>query len=205
MPTYTHDDIEALVTKMAEERGTLIAAAERLTDDEANAVPTDAVGEEQWTGKEQLSHLWEMEKSYIAWCRAAIEQDGADVAGVRGDPVGIPIEDAPAHSVRELLDELIAERAATNEFIRSLSLDQFHRTARTDAFGELTVMQWLRSFYRHDRQHGAQIQGRQSDYQPNFQSGLEPNQRTARIQHRPTPRRLRHRPTPRRLRHRRPH
>ena len=182
MPTYTHDDIEALVTKMAEERGKLIAAAERLTDDEANAVPTDAVGEEQWTGKEQLSHLWEMEKSYIAWCRAAIEQNGADVAGVRGDPVGIPIEDAPAHSVRELLDELIAERAATNKFIRSLSLDEFHRTARTDAFGELTVMQWLRSFYRHDRQHGAQIQGRQSDYKPNFESGVEPNQRTARIQ-----------------------
>ena len=48
-------------------------------------------------------------------------------------------------------------------------------------FGSLTVLQWLRSFYRHDRQHGAQIEGRVSDYQPNFK-GKEPNQRLARIE-----------------------
>ena len=41
-------------------------------------------------------------------------------------------------------------------------------------------MQWLRSFYRHDRQHGAQIQGRKSDYQPKFKTN-EPNQRKARL------------------------
>ena len=34
---------------------------------------------------------------------------------------------------------------------------------------------------QHDRQHGAQIEGRQSEYRPNFQSGREPNQRQARI------------------------
>ena len=182
MPSYSDADVEALVAKMAEERGKLIAAAEALSDADADRVPVDAVGEEQWTAKEQLAHLWEMEKSYIAWCRAALEQSGVDVTGVRGDPVDIPIEDAPQHSVRQLLDALIAERAATNRFIRGLSLDQFHRTAATAAFGELTVMQWLRSFYRHDRQHAAQIQGRQSDYQPNFQSGVEPNQRQMRIE-----------------------
>ena len=182
MPEYTLDDVAALTAKMAEERGKLIAAAEGLRGDDADRVPVDAVGEEQWTAKEQLAHLWEMEKSYIAWCRAALELDGVDVAGVRGDPVDIPIEAAPGHSVRELLDALIAERLATNEFVAGLSLEQFHRTASNPAFGRLTVMQWLRSFYRHDRQHTAQIEGRQSDYQPNFQSGVEPNQRQMRIE-----------------------
>lgn len=182
MPEYTQDDVAALTAKMAEERGKLIAAAEGLRGDDADRVPVDAVGEEQWTAKEQLAHLWEMEKSYVAWCRAALEVDGVDVSGVRGDPVDIPIEDASDHSVRELLDALIAERAATNEFIAGLSLEQFHRTASNPAFGQLTVMQWLRSFYRHDRQHTAQIEGRQSDYQPNFQSGVEPNQRQMRIE-----------------------
>jgi hypothetical protein len=43
------------------------------------------------------------------------------------------------------------------------------------------VLQWLRSFYRHDRQHCAQIQGRKSDYQPNF-AGKEPNQRRMRLE-----------------------
>ena len=182
MPEYTQDDVAALTAKMAEERGKLIAAAEGLRGDDADRVPVDAVGEEQWTAKEQLAHLWEMEKSYVAWCRAALEEDGVDVAGVRGDPVDIPIEDASDHSVRELLNALIAERAATNEFIDGLSIEQFHRTASNPAFGQLTVMQWLRSFYRHDRQHTAQIEGRQSDYQPNFQSGVEPNQRQMRIE-----------------------
>lgn len=182
MAEYTLDDAAALTAKMAEERGKLIAAAEGLRGDDADRVPVDAVGEEQWTAKEQLAHLWEMEKSYIAWCRAALEEDGVDVAGVRGDPVAIPIEAAADHSVRELLDALIAERAATNEFIAGLSLQDFQRTASNPAFGQLTVMQWLRSFYRHDRQHTAQIEGRQSDYQPNFQSGVEPNQRRMRIE-----------------------
>ena len=182
MPEYTQDDVAALTAKMAEERGKLIAAAEGLRGDDADRVPVDAVGEEQWTAKEQLAHLWEMEKSYVAWCRAALEEDGVDVAGVRGDPVDIPIEDAAGHSVCELLDALIAERAATNDFIAGLSLEQFQRTASNPAFGRLTVMQWLRSFYRHDRQHTAQIEGRQSDYQPNFQSGVEPNQRQMRIE-----------------------
>ena len=180
-PTYSRQDINDLLSKMALERGKLIVAAEALRGDDADRVPVDAVGEEQWTAKEQLAHLWEMERSYVAWCRVALAESGADVSGVRGIPVDIPIEQAPEHSVRKLLDELISERERTNHFIRSLLLEQFSNTAVTPGFGELTVMQYLRSFYRHDRQHTAQIEGRQSDYKPNFQSGVEPNQRQMRI------------------------
>lgn len=180
-PTYTQDDVEALLAKMALERGKLIAAAEGLRGDDADRVPVDAVGEEQWTAKEQLAHLMEMERGYISWCRAALVESGVDVSGVRGITVDIPIEHAPGHTVRELLDALIDERVRTNHFIRSLLLQQFSHTAVTPGFGELTVMQYLRSFYRHDRQHTAQIEGRQSDYQPNFASGVEPNQRQMRI------------------------
>ena len=180
--SYTQEDVDALIAKMALERGKLLAAAEGLRGDDADRVPVDAVGEEQWTAKEQLAHLWEMERSYVAWCRAALVDSGVDVSGVRGVAVDIPIEDAPEHSVRELLDKLIEERVRTNHFIRSLLLEQFSKTAVTPGFGELTVMQYLRSFYRHDRQHTAQIEGRQSDYRPNFASGVEPNQRRMRIE-----------------------
>ena len=180
-PTYTQDDVEALLSKMELERGKLITAARALRGDDADRVPVDAVGEEQWTAKEQLAHLMEMERGYIAWCRAGLAHNGADVSEVRGIPVNIPIEHAPDHTVSELLDELIGERERTNHFIRSLLLEQFSNTAVTPGFGELTVMQYLRSFYRHDRQHTAQIEGRQSDYQPNFASGAEPNQRQMRI------------------------
>lgn len=180
MATYTQSDLDALLTKMASERATLLDAARALSPQDADFVPANAEGEEQWTAKEQLAHLWEMERSYIAWCRAALDQNGVDLSDVRGDDVPIPIEDAPHHPVAELVDALVQERAGTVDFISGLSLADFQRTAVSPAFGELTVMQWLRSFYRHDRQHGAQIQGRQSDYQPNF-TGKEPNQRQTRI------------------------
>ncbi|MDE2891510.1 MAG: DinB family protein [Chloroflexota bacterium] len=179
--SYTNDDVEALLSKMAQERGKLIQAAEGLRGDDADRVPVDAVGEEQWTAKEQLAHLWEMERSYIAWCRAGQAESGVDASEIRGEPVDIPIERAPQHTVRELLDALIDERARTNDYIRSLTLGEFAHTASTPGFGELTLMQWLRSFYRHDRMHTAQIEGRQSDYQPRYQGGREANQRQMRI------------------------
>ena len=178
---YTQQDVDDLLAKMALERGRLLSAAEALNEADADHVPVDAVGEEQWTAKEQLAHLWEMERSYIAWCRAGQAQSGVDAAGIRGEPVAIPIERAPQHAVRELLDALIAERARTNDYIRSLTLSEFAHTASTPGFGELTLMQWLRSFYRHDRMHTAQIQGRQSSYRPRYQGRGEANQRQMRI------------------------
>jgi hypothetical protein len=49
-------------------------------------------------------------------------------------------------------------------------------------FGTLTVLQWLRSYYRHDRMHQAQIAGRPSAYRPRYASGAEPDQRRTRFQ-----------------------
>ena len=76
-----------------------------------------------------------------------------------------------------LLDVLAEERSRTEAFIRSLRLEDFERTARQPMFGRLTVMQWLRSFYRHDRMHTDQIAGREPTYRPRFLSGVEPDQR----------------------------
>jgi DinB superfamily len=177
----THELIADLKAKMAEERASLIAAARSLSPEDALRVPVDAEGEEQWTALEQLAHLHEMERTYDAWVRAALAEDGADLAAIPWQSVPIPIERANAHSVEELLRNLELERAYTLGLIDGISPGGFDRTAVSPMFGRLTVLQWLRSFYRHDRQHGAQIQGRKSDYQPNFQ-GKEPNQRRARLE-----------------------
>jgi hypothetical protein len=112
----------------------------------------------------------------------ALREDNPDLSGVTGEPVAIPIERANDSSISELLTRLEAERAYTLGIIDAMPLEAFDRTATSPIFGELTVLQWLRSFYRHDRQHAAQIQGRQSDYQPRFVGGKEPNQRKARIE-----------------------
>lgn len=178
----TWEQVTDLKVKMQTERAQLIEAARSLSPEDALRVPVDAEGEEQWTALEQLAHLWEMERSYDAWVRAALRQDNPDLTGIAGDPVAIPMEAANGSSVEALLRCLELERAYTNGLIDGLSLETFDRTATSPAFGTLTVLQWLRSFYRHDRQHAAQIQGRKSGYQPNFASGKEPNQRKARIE-----------------------
>lgn len=177
----TAEQVTELKRKMATERAALIAAASGLSPQDALRVPVDAEGEEQWTALEQLAHLLEMERAYDSWVRAALRDDNPDTSRVPVAPVAIPIEHANSHTVAELLRTLELERAYTLGLIDGIPLDSFERTATSPMFGTLTVLQWLRSFYRHDRQHAAQIQGRQSDYKPSF-VGKEPNQRRARIE-----------------------
>ena len=66
--------------------------------------------------------------------------------------------------------------------IETLTPEQYDRTATQPMFGTLTVLQWLRSYYRHDRMHQAQIAGREQSYKPRFAGGSEPDQRRTRIQ-----------------------
>jgi len=177
----TREQVDELKRKMAEQRTELLAAARSLRREDALRVPVDAEGEEQWTALEQLAHLWEMERSYDAWVLRAIHEDNPELAGTLSIPVDIPIEKANQHPVEDLVEALTRERLYTLGLIDAIRLEDFERTAVSPIFGQLTVMQWLRSFYRHDRQHAAQIQGRKSDYQPNFKT-KEPNQRKARIE-----------------------
>ena len=173
----TREQIDDLLTKMAEERGRFLTQAAALSDEDAARRPEGQTGEAEWSAKEQLAHLWEMERNYIAWVRAALKENGADLSGVRGDPVAIPVERANQHRVPELIAALEQEREGTVAFIRSLTPEDFDRTARQPMFGELTVLQWLRSFYRHDRMHTDQIAGRDPAYKPRFLGGQEPDQR----------------------------
>ncbi|MFQ5381982.1 MAG: DinB family protein [Dehalococcoidia bacterium] len=174
--------ISELKEKMLKERSALITAARALNEEDALRVPVDATGEEQWTALEQLAHLWEMERAYDAWVREALAHESPSLEGVQGEPVAIPIERANGSSVEELLRHLETERAYTMGLIDGIPPESFDRTAVSPVFGTLTVLQWLRSFYRHDRQHCAQIEGRKSDYAPRFR-GPEPNQRRMRLEH----------------------
>lgn len=175
----TREQIDELVSKMTEERDRLLAQAVLIADADAGRRPEGQTGEAEWSPKEQLAHLWEMERSYIAWVNAALNENGADVSSVRGAPVAIPIERAREHHVPELVTALKDERTKTLTFIQSLSPEDFDRTAKQRMFGELTVLQWLRSFYRHDRMHRDQMAGRDPEYKPRFVDGREPDQRRA--------------------------
>lgn len=177
----TRAQVDELLEKMAEERSRLIAVATALKPEEALRVPVDAEGEEQWTALEQLAHLCEMERTYDAWVQAALREENPDLSKVPWQTVPIPVEEANRYAVADLLEQLEVERRYTLALIDGMRLEDFDRVATSPMFGTLTVLQWLRSFYRHDRQHTAQILGRASDYRPNFK-GKEPNQRRARLE-----------------------
>ena len=162
---------------MSSEREALLAEAEAVEEAAAEVAPADAEGEAQWSVKQQLAHLAEMETAYRAWVERALVEDDPDVSRVRGEPPDIGLTDAHDHTVVELAGQLRAQRAKTMELIQGLAPDQFERTASQVMFGRLTVMQWLRSYYRHDRMHRDQIAGRDPAYKPKFVGGAEPDQR----------------------------
>jgi hypothetical protein len=165
--------IEELVSKMAEERGKLLSALEGMSEEAASTPPKAG----EWNQKQQMSHLCEMEAAYRAWVDRALEEDGAAVDGVLGERPAIPLERANDHSVAEHIAEMRRQRTKTMELIARMRPADFDRRATNKLFGTLTALQWLRSYYRHDRMHYDQVQGEEPSYRPQYAGGSEPDQR----------------------------
>jgi hypothetical protein len=171
-----NEAIRELLDKMQSERAALLAQAEALTPAQAAFEPPNGEGEGQWSPKQQLAHLAEMETAYRAWVERALAESEPDVTGVTGSRLKIALTAAQEHTVAELAAQLRDERAATLALIESMTPEQFERGATHKMFGRLTAMQWLRSYYRHDRMHRDQMAGRDPGYKPKF-TGKEPDQR----------------------------
>ena len=165
---------------MAGEREKLLGQIEAFGEEDAGRVPTDGEGEAQWSVKEQCAHLAEMETAYRAWVERGLEEENPDLANVRGEAVAVPLERANESSLADLTAELRRQRETTLALIGRLQPEDYDRRATHPAFGTLTVLQWLRSYYRHDRMHQDQIAGRAPEYKPQFAGGREPDQRRGR-------------------------
>lgn len=167
----TPEDINDLLAKMDEERSAFLAGVEGLTEEAAEVRRPDQDGEAGWSPKEQFSHLAETELSYLVTAQRAVT--GTDIEQRRPR---YPLPQAHSATVAQHLEELNRLRDETVNYIHFLTPEEFDARVISGAFPEMSVLQWLRSYYRHDRMHLAQIEGRQSDYQPRFVGG-EPDQR----------------------------
>ncbi len=167
------DQIKELKAKTAQERGKLLSTLERLSDEEAST----SLKPEEWTAKQQMSHLCEMEAAYRAWVEKTLEEDGVNLDGVRGDHLAIPLERAHLHPAPEHVAEMRRQREKTLAVMERMRPRDYDRRATSAVFGTLTLMQWLRSYYRHDRMHYAQVRGEEPTYKPRFRSGKKPDQR----------------------------
>lgn len=165
--------IDELLNKMTEERRRLLSALEALSEEQASTPPRPG----EWNQKQQMSHLCEMEAAYRAWVERALEEDGANVDGLFGERPAIPLERANEHGAGEHIAEMRRQREQTMKLIRRMAPADFDRRATNRLFGTLTVMQWLRSYYRHDRMHYDQVRGEEPSYRPQYAGGSEPDQR----------------------------
>ena len=169
----TDEQVQDLKKKMRAERGKLLDALNALSEDEAERSTS---GEGEWSAKQQMSHLCEMESAYRSWVEQALTEDTPNVGNVLGGPPAITLTKAHDHTVAEHMAEMRHQRALTEAVIDGITAEQFERTATQQMFGTLTVMQWLRSYYRHDRMHNDHVGGRDPAYNPRF-TGSEPDQR----------------------------
>lgn len=176
----TQAQVDELLTKMREERAALLGQLASLGDATAERRPPEGDGEDGWSVKEQLSHLAEMDTIYRTWVERAVNEEQPRLEGtVARLPATYPVERAHSATMAEHVAELERQRGLSLRYIEGLPLAAFDRTALSPVFGELSVLQWLRSYYRHDRMHLAQIEGRQSDYEPRYVES-EPDQRRRR-------------------------
>jgi hypothetical protein len=168
----TPAQVDELVEKLDQEHAALVSIVSSLSDEQARATVHDAVGEDQWSALQQLAHLAMQYRIYALWVEACVAGNDADGTVDLGKvPVTYPpiqIEEANEHRVEEMLAQLEAERTVVPALIARLTFDQYERAGKSPIFDRpMTVFQWLKSYYRHDRMHRDQIEGRKLEYAPN--------------------------------------
>jgi hypothetical protein len=165
---YTIEHVVALRSKMKAARAALIEVARSLTPEEARRGKPDRMenGEEGFSPLQQLHHLWLAEPLYRDRAIAAVREDRPDFSLLPMQVAPIDFHEIHDHSVEEVLAGLAEERAKTEAFLDTLTLPDFERTGVDPFWGEMTVMQVVRSYYRHDGMHRMQILGLEPEYQP---------------------------------------
>jgi uncharacterized damage-inducible protein DinB len=153
-------ELEELLEKLETQREQLIDALRLMAEEEASRRPS----ERAWSAKEQLLHLATFERQWLEWSMAVRDRPGCEVGPPPPNPEAYP--EAKSRSLGEILGDLASARRDTVAAIGGLSAEELQRKGKHLLFGEMNVLQMLRSLYRHDRMHMDQIAGRESSYRP---------------------------------------
>jgi len=151
-------ELEELRQKLESHRQELVSQVQEMTEEEAGRRPEEG----EWSAKEQLVHLAAFERLWREWAMKVRDEAGSEVGPPAPNPPGYP--EAETRSVAELLQELASARSDTLAAIEGLSDDELKRRGKHLLFGEMSVLQMLRSLYRHDRMHMDQMAGRESSF-----------------------------------------
>ena len=163
-------DRRDLIEKLEENRQALLEVVATL--DEKQAETPQKAGDRSPKG--QLLHLAEAEHHYVwEWARRSRDEDSPELSGSDPGATGeAPLFDhANEIPLAQLLERLEHERRLTYRFVAETADSEMERAGRNTPFGELSVHQFLKSLYRHDRMHQDEVLGRESTYVVTTQEG----------------------------------
>lgn len=151
-------ELEDLLQKLESHRQKLVSQVQEMSEEEAGRRPAEG----EWSAKEQLVHLAAFERLWREWSMQVRDQPGCEVGPPPPNPPAYP--EAESRSVADLLQELASARGDTLAAIEGLTDDELNRRGKHLLFGEMSVLQMLRSLYRHDRMHMDQMAGREGSF-----------------------------------------
>jgi uncharacterized damage-inducible protein DinB len=157
-------DLDDLVDKLESHRRELLRQVREMTEEEAGRRPS----EQEWSVKEQLVHLAAFERLWLEWATKVRDEPGSEVGPPPPNPPAYA--DAATRPVADLVGELVSARSDTIAAIQGLTEDELTRRGKHLLFGEMSVLQMLRSLYRHDRMHIDQMAGREPSFRPGASS-----------------------------------
>jgi len=154
-----------LVAKLEGNRNELLELARSLTPERADSRKQEG----DRTPKGMLLHVAEAEHHYVwDWAARARDEDEPDFAlpriGTGGRGVGALFDQSGDWDMPGLTSRMREVRESTLRFIAETVDTEFERVGRNSPFGDLTVHQFLKSLYRHDRMHIDEMHGRDQTY-----------------------------------------
>ncbi|MBI4336738.1 MAG: DinB family protein [Chloroflexi bacterium] len=158
------EDLRQLYQKLAEERHALLRCLAALSDEAAAAHPGGG-----WSAKQQAAHLCQAERTWVDWAFTVCDKPDATVGQTpqEGQIFLAEVEGADGYPLWYWQTRLKTARAETLRrlAIADLTADVLQRKGTHRTFGEMTVLQFLRGLYRHDRMHREQVQGKKQSFE----------------------------------------
>lgn len=159
------EELADLYRKLADHRRQLLRMLEAMPEEHAEVHPNG-----EWSVKQQLAHLCHAEEAWVDWALTVLEKPGSQVGQTReeGQVFTREVDTADRMPLKYWVTRLKTTRAQSLRRLASAPLtpETLHRKGVHRTFGEMTVLQFLRALYRHDRMHMDQIAGRPPSFIP---------------------------------------
>ena len=107
---------------------------------------------DEWSCKELVFHMMEMERRYIDWLERMVRMDDPNIAAFDGDSI-TPAEPIDEQHILDMMDEFGVLRRQTVYLLWSLDGDDWERGGVHPYLGRRTIIEVAREMNEHDLAH----------------------------------------------------